>query len=166
MSAAHFVVHKHAAKSLHYDFRLEIDGKLKSWAVPRGPSMVASVKRLAVMVEDHELDYRDFEGVIPEGEYGAGAVMIWDEGSTAWEAGRKPGEMLDAGLLEFELSGKKLKGGFKLVHARMGGDEKNWLLVKRRDGNARKEDDVLSREPDSARTGRSMEQILAGVSPA
>ena len=159
MAPARFVVHKHRAARLHYDFRLEVEGVLKSWAVPRGPSLVTSVKRLAVRVEDHALEYADFEGVIEEGEYGAGPVMIWDEGTIAWEEGKDPTAMLDAGLLEFALGGKKLRGRFKLVHAKMGGDERNWLLIKRKDEFAETEDDLLTREPRSARTSRSMEEI-------
>jgi len=160
-----FVVQKHDARRLHYDFRLEIGGVLKSWAVPKGPSMVSSVKRLAVAVEDHELEYRDFEGVIAEDEYGAGTVMIWDEGTVTWEDDKDPVEMLKGGLVEFALDGKKLKGRFKLVHAKMGGDERNWLLIKRRDEDAEQEDDLLKRRPESARSGRSMDRIAADGAP-
>ena len=154
-----FVVHKHKAHRLHYDFRLEMGGALKSWAVPKGPSLVTSVKRLAVMVEDHALDYGGFEGVIPADEYGAGPVMIWDEGDLTWEALKDPEAMLDAGVLEFSLAGRKLRGRFKLVHARLGGDERNWLLIKRKDEYAEGADDVLTRLPDSVRSGRTMEEI-------
>lgn len=161
MTRQHFVVHKHDATRLHYDFRLEIGGVLKSWAVPKGPSMVSSIKRLAVMVEDHELDYRDFEGGIPEEEYGGGTVMIWDEGAVKWEGDADPLEMVTSGLLEFELAGNKLKGRFKLVHAKMGGDVRNWLLIKRRDDHAEAKDDILQRLPHSARTGRSMKEIAS-----
>ncbi len=154
-----FVVHKHKASRLHYDFRLEIAGALKSWAVPKGPSLVTSMKRLAVMVEDHALDYGGFEGVIPADEYGGGPVMIWDEGTVAWPEGKTPESMLDAGLLEFTLKGKKLRGAFKLVHASMGGDDRNWLLIKRKDQFAETEDDVLPRLPNSARSGRTMDEI-------
>jgi bifunctional non-homologous end joining protein LigD len=157
---ARFVVQKHDASRLHYDFRLEIAGVLKSWAVPKGPSMVTSVKRLAVMVEDHELDYADFEGVVPEGDYGSGAVMIWDEGTVTWEDDADPAAMMDSGVLAFSLDGKKLKGRFKLVHAKMGGDPKNWLLIKRTDDFAESDDDLLTREPNSARTGRSLIEIV------
>jgi len=156
-----FVVQKHQAARLHYDFRLEVGGVLKSWAVPKGPSLVTSVKRLAVLVEDHPLEYRDFEGTIAEGEYGAGVVMIWDEGTVEWAVGKDPVGMFDAGFLEFELRGKKLKGRFKLVQTKMNGDPRNWLLIKRRDDDAEEKDDLLGREPNSARTGRSMEQIAA-----
>ena len=165
MKAARFVVHKHQARNLHYDFRLEMEGVLKSWAVPKGPSMSPADKRLAVMVEDHPLDYRDFEGVIDEGEYGAGAVMIWDEGAVTWKEGEDPAQMLDRGQIEFELSGKKLKGRFALIRTRMGGSEKNWLLIKGRDEHARARGDVLKEEPDSVRTGRSLERIARDEGP-
>ena len=154
-----FVIHKHKASRLHYDFRLEVAGVLKSWAVPKGPSLVTSVKRLAVRVEDHALDYGGFEGVIPADDYGGGPVMIWDEGEAVWPEGKTPEAMLEAGLLEFELKGKKLHGAWKLVHAKLGGDDRNWLLIKRKDAFAETEDDVLTRLPDSARTGRSMDKI-------
>ena len=156
-----FVMHKHRAARLHYDLRLQMGGVLKSWAVPKGPSMVPSVKRLAVLVEDHPLEYRDFEGTIAEGDYGAGVVMIWDEGTVEWAVGKAPVAMFDAGLLEFELRGRRLKGRFKLVQTKMNGDERNWLLIKRRDDDAEEEDDLLSREPNSVRTGRTMDQIAA-----
>ena len=164
MGASCFVVHKHRATRLHYDFRLEIDGVLKSWAVPKGPSMVTSMKRLAVAVEDHELDYRDFEGSIPEDEYGGGTVMIWDEGTVTWEGDGNPVEMLAGGFVEFALHGRKLEGRFKLIHAKLGGNERNWLLIKRKDKHTEAEDDLLTREANSARTGRTMEQIAADKS--
>ena len=156
-----FVVQKHDASRLHYDFRIEIDGVLKSWAVPKGPSLVTSMKRLAVMVEDHDLEYRNFEGVIDADDYGGGTVMIWDEGTVTYEGDTSPAEMLSVGVVEFALDGKKLKGRFKLIHAKMGGDEKNWLLIKRKDDYAETEDDLLKREPHSARTGRSMQTIAS-----
>ncbi|HAM53003.1 MAG TPA: 3'-phosphoesterase, partial [Nitrospiraceae bacterium] len=111
---------------LHYDFRLEIDGVLKSWAVPKGPSMKPSDKRLAIMVEDHSLEYGSFEGVIPEGQYGAGRVAIWDSGKYSMLGGD-----IGSGRLEFNLQGKKLKGVFVL--AKMKGKEKEWLLIKKND---------------------------------
>ena len=109
-----FVVHKHAARRLHYDLRLELDGVLKSWAVTRGPSLSPADKRLAVRVEDHPLDYAEFEGRIPEGEYGAGSVIVWDRGR--WSTEGDPHQQLAKGHLEFELEGSKLKGRWHLVH--------------------------------------------------
>ncbi len=159
-----FVVHKHKASRLHYDFRLEIAGTLKSWAVPKGPSLVTSMKRLAVRVADHDLDYGGFEGVIPADDYGGGPVMIWDEGAVTWPEGKSPEAMLEAGVLEFTLDGKKLHGSFKLVHAKLGGDDRNWLLIKRKDEFAETKDDVLTRLPNSAKSGRTMEEIAVSSS--
>ena len=133
-----FVVHKHAARRLHYDLRLELEGVLKSWAVPKGPSLNPAVKRLAVMVEDHPLDYQDFEGVIPEGNYGAGSVIVWDRGFYQHPAARDRKEneklLLDGlskGNMKFVLAGEKLQGEFALV--RTAKDEKSWLLLKKKD---------------------------------
>jgi len=166
MSDPVFVVQKHDATRLHYDFRLQIGGVLKSWAVPKGPSMMTTMKRLAVAVEDHELDWRDFEGVIDAEEYGGGTVMIWDEGTVTWEGDKDPVEMLEGGFIEFALHGKKLKGRFKLIHAKLGGNVKNWLLIKRKDDFAETTDDLLKREPDSARTGRTLDEIAAETDQA
>jgi bifunctional non-homologous end joining protein LigD len=134
-----FVVQRHKATRLHYDFRLEMEGVLKSWAVPKGPSMNPSDKRLAMMVEDHPFDYKDFEGVIPEGNYGAGIVEIWDsgtltdiEGSPARESEKNLLAALKKGDLKFTLKGKKLRGEFVLVRMRKAG-ENAWLLIKHRD---------------------------------
>lgn len=121
-----FVVHEHHARHLHYDLRLEMDGVLKSWAVPKGPSMNPADKRLAVMVDDHSLEYADFEGTIPEGQYGAGEVIIWDKGEFILLKGG-----IKEGNLEFELMGKRLKGRFALI--RMKKSDKNWLLIKMKD---------------------------------
>ncbi|MFI5294781.1 MAG: DNA polymerase ligase N-terminal domain-containing protein [Thermodesulfovibrionales bacterium] len=121
-----FVVHEHHAKRLHFDLRLEMAGVLKSWAVPKGPSMNPAEKRLAVMVDDHPLDYAGFEGTIPEGMYGAGEVFIWDKGAFELKGGS-----IGTGKLEIVLKGKKLKGMFVL--ARMSGKEKDWLLIKKTD---------------------------------
>lgn len=150
--ALSFVVQKHAARQLHYDFRLELDGVLKSWAIPKGPSLDPTVKHLAMMVEDHELDYRDFEGVIGEG-YGAGKVIVWDNGTyrSIETADRKKGdeilrEGLNKGDLKFILNGKKLKGEFALVKMKGAKMGKNaWLLLKKNDKYASSED-VLKKE--------------------
>jgi bifunctional non-homologous end joining protein LigD len=142
-----FVVHKHSASHLHYDLRLELDGVLKSWAVPKGPSLDPSIKRLAMMVEDHPFDYRNFEGIIPKGNYGAGEVIIWDEG-TYHAAHDGPGseaslrEGLQKGDLKFVLEGKKLRGEFALVKIRSGKDN-SWLLLKKKDDFATGEDITL-----------------------
>jgi bifunctional non-homologous end joining protein LigD len=124
-----FVVHEHHAKRLHFDLRLEMEGVLKSWAVPKGPSMNPADKRLAVMVDDHDLDYAGFEGAIPEGEYGAGDVFIWDSGTYELTGGS-----IGTGKLEVVFKGKKLKGTFAL--ARMSGKAKEWLLIKKNDDYA------------------------------
>jgi len=160
-----FVVQKHAARRLHYDFRLEMDGVLKSWAVPKGPSLNPKDKRLALMVEDHPWDYRSFEGIIPEGNYGAGTVMVWDEGTyEPREAGTRAHneklllEELAHGRLHFILHGAKLQGEFALVRTgRDGGNQ--WLLIKHRDAYAT-DADVLD-EDRSALTRRTMAQVAA-----
>ncbi len=130
-----FVVHEHHATRLHYDFRLEVAGVLKSWALPKGPSMNPADKRLAVQVEDHPLDYGDFEGIIPQGTYGAGPVLIWDSG--IFEPEGDPASGLERGKLTFTLKGKKLKGGFSLVLMKGRGTGKDWLLIKGRDSFAK-----------------------------
>ncbi len=136
--ALRFVVHEHKASRLHYDFRLEIGGVLKSWAVPKGPSMNPADKRLAVMVPDHVLDYIDFEGIIPEGNYGAGPVVVWDAGEFVPVEVDDAAKALASGKLSFELKGKKLKGVFAL--AQMKGlpksTGKEWLLMKKKDTQA------------------------------
>lgn len=132
-----FVVQRHDASHLHFDFRLEAGGVLKSWAVPKGPSMNPHDRRLAVMVEDHPRDYASFEGEIPEGNYGAGTVEIWDSGTyTPMEKHRDVMKAIDGGLLEFTLHGHKLRGLFSLVRTNMDGKTKNWLLLKKDDSYA------------------------------
>jgi bifunctional non-homologous end joining protein LigD len=156
-----FVVQKHDARRLHYDLRLQLDGVMKSWAVTRGPSLVPGEKRLAVQVEDHPTDYNMFEGTIPEGEYGAGTVMVWDRGRWTPEGDAEKG--LRKGHLSFQLKGKKLNGGWHLVRMRKRSGEKrdNWLLIKQRDEWARtaKQTDILDEQPLSVKTGRTMDEI-------
>src|SRR5690242_4978381 len=159
-----FVIQKHAATRLHYDFRLELDGVLLSWAVPKGPSLDPSVKRLAMEVEAHPLEYGGFEGTIPKGEYGGGTVMVWDRGS--WTCEGDPHQALAKGRLSFTLSGQKLKGAWHLVRTKRVADDqhgnkagKGWLLFKSRDEHAREDDSLLTEETRSALTGRSMDEI-------
>lgn len=162
-----FVVQKHRASRLHYDFRLEMDDVLRSWAVPKGPSLDTSQKRLAVQVEDHPLEYGEFEGTIPEGEYGGGTVMLWDRGT--FEPISDPAEGYAKGNLKVRLSGEKLRGGFALVRLKRREGEKhdNWLLIKERDGYARQlsEGDVLDADRSVA-TGRTMDEIASGTPAA
>lgn len=135
-ATGHFVVHEHKASRLHYDFRLEMGGVLKSWAIPKGPSMNPADKRLAVMVADHPLAYVDFEGVIPAGGYGAGPVVVWDQGTyEAVEAG-DPAAQLASGRFVFLLQGRKLRGGFTLARFARGETGKEWLFMKKKDGHA------------------------------
>jgi DNA ligase D-like protein (predicted 3'-phosphoesterase) len=159
-----FVIQKHDASSLHYDFRLEVGSVLKSWAVPKGPSTDPSVKRLALPTEDHPLDYADFEGVIPEGEYGGGTVMVWDTGPYRNLRAEKEGdgasmaEALDQGKVEIWLQGKKLQGGYALIRTG-GGDNARWLLIKMDDEEADARRNPTSTENESALSGRTMEEI-------
>jgi bifunctional non-homologous end joining protein LigD len=161
---ASFVVQKHDASRLHYDFRLELDGVLKSWAVAKGPSLVRGEKRLAVEVEDHPLEYGEFEGSIPEGQYGGGTVLLWDQGT--WEAEGDPHDGYENGRLTFRLEGEKLKGAWHLVRMAKRPRERqtSWLLIKADDGYARTENDpdILEEAPRSVKTGRSIEEIALG----
>lgn len=159
-----FVIHKHAARRLHYDLRLEHDGVLWSWAVTRGPSLDPGEKRLAVHVEDHPLEYGSFEGTIPEGEYGAGSVVVWDEGK--WIPEGDPARGMEKGHLAFALEGHKLGGRWHLVRLkpRRGEKRDNWLLIKVDDEFARDDEDILEIAPDSVKSGRSVEDI--GEDPA
>jgi len=154
--ALQFCIQKHDASHLHYDFRLELDGALKSWAVPKGPSLDPKVKRLAVHVEDHPLDYATFEGSIPEGHYGAGDVIVWDRG--VWIPQEDPAKAYAKGKLKFELQGEKLSGVWNLVRTHMPGKKENWFLIKHQDSAARPQDDydVLSAEPDSVLSERTL----------
>lgn len=161
-----FVVHKHSATADHYDLRLEHDGVLLSWAVPRGPSLNPADKRLAVHTEDHPIEYIDFEGVIPEGEYGGGPMIVWDTGDWA------PMEDVDAGLkkggFKFRLWGEKLKGGWMLTRlkGRPGDDDKdNWLLFKEHDASVDTETDILAARPESVKSGLTTEQLLEAAKP-
>jgi bifunctional non-homologous end joining protein LigD len=158
-----FVIQKHAASHLHYDFRLELDGVLLSWAVPKGPSLDPGVRRLAMHVEDHPIEYGEFEGVIPPKQYGAGTVLLWDRGT--WLPREDPVAGYRKGRLKFELSGQKLRGGWTLVRSggsKYGGD-KSWLLIKEDDGFARRGPDALivDDRPKSVATGRTLEEIAA-----
>ncbi len=161
-----FVVQKHAARNLHYDFRLELDGTLKSWAVPKGPSLDPSDKRMAIEVEDHPLSYGGFEGVIPKGHYGAGSVIVWDRGT--WAPIGDAGKGYREGKLKFELQGEKLRGGFTLVRMRQRDDERQtaWLLIKERDGEARpaSEFDVVEAQPGSVLEKKPLKKATSAVS--
>lgn len=159
-----FVIQKHDASTLHYDFRLEVDGVLKSWAVPKGPSTDPREKRLAMPTEDHPLEYADFEGAIPEGEYGGGTVLLWDRGSyrnlkEEHEGEEEPmsvAEQIEDGHATVWLQGEKLSGGYALI--RTGGDDR-WLLIKMRDDEADARRNPTSTEPQSVKTGRTIEEI-------
>ncbi|HYL57627.1 MAG TPA: DNA polymerase ligase N-terminal domain-containing protein, partial [Candidatus Acidoferrales bacterium] len=165
-SAGSFVVQKHAARALHYDFRLEMEGVLRSWAIPKGPSTNPADKRLAVMVEDHPLEYADFEGVIPESNYGAGAVIVWDRGSyhVIDPPGADAAEAVAKGKLDLELEGFKLHGAYSLVRTRSAAatqrinPKTSWLLIKKRDGYSN-ERDVAEEHPRSVLSGLTLEEL-------
>lgn len=160
-----FVIQKHAATRLHYDFRLELEGVLKSWSVPKGPSLDPKVKRLAMQTEDHPIAYADFEGIIPKGQYGGGTVLLWDQGT--WEPQGDPHKDFAAGNLKFFLKGRKLRGGFALIKLKgrgpRGGDERAWLLIKEKDAETRDEARgiITDERPESVTTGRTLDQIAA-----
>ena len=157
--APRFVIQEHAASSLHFDFRLEVEGTLRSWAVPKGPSTDPRVKRLAVEVEDHPLEYANFEGRIGEGNYGAGAVIVWDRGTYRnLDPDHTMAEALDAGHAKFWLNGKKLKGGWTLQRTG-GGRQPQWLLIKRRDEGADARRNPVSTQPESVKSGRTVKQV-------
>jgi bifunctional non-homologous end joining protein LigD len=151
-----FVIHEHHSTRLHYDFRLEIAGVLKSWAVPKGPSMNPAEKRLAVRVMDHPLEYAEFEGIIPQGHYGAGPVVIWDSG--IFEPEGDPESALERGKLLFSLKGRKLEGGFSLSWMKGRGTGNDWLLIKKRDEFAR-EDWKVEEDLTPARKKKLVEKI-------
>lgn len=162
-----FVIQKHAATRLHYDFRLELDGVFKSWAVTKGPSLDPKVRRLVVETEDHPLDYGDFEGTIPKGEYGGGTVQLWDRGFWEPDGDRDPKEMLRRGDLKVRLEGARLRGAWHLVRLKDAeGGRTNWLMIKSRDGLERPgEDDALLAQDMSVASGRTMDQIASGAGP-
>jgi bifunctional non-homologous end joining protein LigD len=165
-----FVIQKHAASHLHYDLRLELDGVMKSWAVPKGPSLDPSVKRLAMQVEDHPVEYNAFEGTIPQGEYGGGTVMLWDRGTYSYggtnpdpEEGLRHGH--EKGDFKFVLNGKRLKGSWALVRMRKDRPGKaQWLLIKHKDEYAVPGSDVAAEHQTSVTTGRAMDEIAGGKS--
>lgn len=162
-----FVIQKHQASTLHYDFRVEVDGVLKSWAVPKGPSTDPSVKRLAIPTEDHPLGYADFEGTIPEDEYGGGTVMLWDRGTyrnlkedEKGEAAKSIEQQLEDGHVTIWLEGERLSGGYALIRTSGGGDGR-WLLIKMDDERADARRHPTSTETTSVKTGRTLEEIRA-----
>ncbi len=163
-----FVIQKHAATTLHYDFRLEVDGVLRSWAVPKGPSTDPRVKRLAVEVEDHSLKHADNEGVYDRGTGGGsrpGAVIIWDAGTYEnLDHERSRAEALDGGHASFRLHGEKLEGGWTLQRTHGQGEKAQWLLIKRRDDDADARRDPESTQPESVKSGRTIEQLLEEAS--
>ena len=162
-----FVVQKHQATALHYDFRLEIEGVLVSWAVPKGPSLNPADKRLAVQTEDHPVEYNNFEGVIPEGQYGAGTMMVWDKGTYETDGEDSAAQQLSQGELKFVLHGKKLRGGFVLIRTDLKSAgarrQRSWLLIKRHDEYADPAWNI-DRYDWSVLTGRNLKGIAAGVS--
>lgn len=158
-----FVIQKHDASNLHYDFRLQVDDVLKSWAVPKGPSTDPSEKRLALETDDHPLDYADFEGVIPEGQYGAGVVIVWDTGTYENTSEKKGEELtmeeaLEKGHITVTLHGKKMKGGYALIRTQ-GGENPKWLLMKKKDDEADARRNPVSTEPKSVISGKTIANL-------
>jgi len=165
-----YVIQRHEATRLHFDLRLELDGVMKSWAVPKGPSLDPAVKRLAIEVEDHPIDYNSFEGTIPAGEYGGGTVMLWDRGTYAYagDSDDPLGALRDGygkGDFKVELRGKRLRGSWVLVRTRRNGRKNQWLLIKHRDEQADPNVDPVAKYRTSVTTGRTMAQIAAGTKP-
>jgi bifunctional non-homologous end joining protein LigD len=167
-----YVIQKHAASHLHYDLRLELDGVMKSWAVPKGPSLDPAVKRLAMQVEDHPIDYNTFEGTIPKGEYSGGTVMVWDRGTYTYGGSDDvdPVEGLRRGYakgdFKFVLEGNRLNGSWVLVRTRRGDPKRaQWLLIKHRDDAAEPDSEVVEEYQTSVTTGRTMDEITAGRKP-
>jgi bifunctional non-homologous end joining protein LigD len=167
-----YVIQKHAASHLHYDLRLELDGVMKSWAVPKGPSLDPAVKRLAMQVEDHPIEYNTFEGTIPKGEYGGGTVMVWDRGTYTYGGSDDvdPVEGLRRGYakgdFKFVLEGNRLTGSWVLVRTRRGDPKRaQWLLIKHRDDAAEPDSEVVEEFQTSVATGRTMDEITAGRKP-
>ena len=156
--APHFVVQHHTASTDHYDFRLEVDGVFVSWAVPKGPSTNPKDRRLAVRTEDHPLEYETFEGVIPEGEYGAGRVIVWDRGTYTNQTDRTMADGLKRGHLSFWLDGEKLEGGYALTRIR-GRKDETWLLVKRSDEDADPRGNPVRSQPGSVLSGRTLDEL-------
>lgn len=158
-----FVVQRHDASSLHFDFRLQVGDVLASWAVPKGPSLDPRDKRLATRTEDHPLDYAGFEGRIPDDQYGGGTVIVWDTGDVDYladdDTAVNPADALDAGHLKFALHGHKLSGGFALTHTRMRGDDRNWILVKINDQDADRRRKPTSTQNESVLTGRTNQDL-------
>lgn len=153
-----FVVQQHAASSLHYDFRLEVDGVLKSWAIPKGPSNDPAQKRLAVEVEDHPMSWGDFEGRISAG-YGKGAVIVWDEGTYTPLSEEPFAQALDEGRASFFLDGHKLRGGYTLVRTRRPASKPQWLLIKRSDEHANAGPEPVEARPESVKSGRTIKEV-------
>lgn len=163
-----FVIQKHAARAMHYDFRLEVGGVLKSWAVPKGPSMNPKERRLAMETEDHPMEYASFEGIIPKGEYGGGTVLVWDEGQYGnlrelGDQGKSMEQSYREGKIEIYVVGHKISGAFALVRGNNDTRSNQWYLIKMRDDEANADLDPVKDHPDSVLTGRSLEEIAAAA---